>query len=230
MTQYFTKMIQSLLSNLSSSPELLQLDVETLGEMKKKLRSQGDSASQGSGNQVTDQEACFAITLEMCGFRYASPHVPITENGIYYIYQVNGTQRSIDFQAFVWEDGEKGKAINFDLKHTKSKTFFLNDGWFHENVIYIISWMRTSSEPAIFIGLGQDIPTEEEIALYQEICQIKKKFNTEYKGSSSFHCYIRFANRYDCNHFTTAYTEDRLARVLSFVDDEEDVEMDSDSL
>jgi hypothetical protein len=221
----FSKTIQALLSNLSSSPELLRRDIATLSEIKKKLHSQGDAASQGSGNQVTDQETCFAATLEESGFKYSSPKVPATEDGFYYIYQVNGTQRSIDFQAFDWAAGTKRRAINFDLKHTKNETFFLNDGWFHENIVYVVSWMRKTSEPrkkkvvepATFIALGQNIPTEEEAALYEELCEIKKKYNTDYKGSGSFHCYLRFANTYKCDRFTPEYSAECLSSVLSFV-------------
>lgn len=221
----FSKTIQAFLTRLSSSPELLRRDPVELTEIKKKLHSQGDSASQGSGNQVTDQETCFAATLEESGFKYASPKFPPTDDGFYYIYQVNGTQRSIDFQAYDWFSGAKRRSVNFDLKHTKTEVFFLNDGWFHENVVYVVSWMRKTSEhrkkkvvePATFIALGQNIPTEEEAALYEELCEIKKKYNTDYKGSGSFHCYLRFANTYKCDRFTPEYSAEALANVLTFV-------------
>jgi hypothetical protein len=221
----FSKTIQAFLTRLSSSPELLRRDPVELTEIKKKLHSQGDSASQGSGNQVTDQETCFAATLEESGFKYASPKFPPTDDGFYYIYQVNGTQRSIDFQAYDWFSGAKRRSVNFDLKHTKTEVFFLNDGWFHENVVYVVSWMRKTSEhrkkkvvePATFIALGQNIPTEEEAALYEELCEIKKKYNTDYKGSGSFHCYLRFANTYKCDRFTQEYSAEALANVLTFV-------------
>jgi hypothetical protein len=221
----FSKTIQAFLTSLSSNPDTLRRDISTLTEIKKKLHSQGDAASQGSGNQVTDQETCFAATLEEFGFKYSSSKVPPTEDGFYYIYQVNGTQRSIDFQAYEWVSGTKYKFVNFDLKHTKTDIFFLNDGWFHENVVYIISWMRRLSEPrkrkvtesATFIALGQEIPTEEEAALYTELCEIKKKYNTDYKGLGSFHCYIRFANTFKCDRFTPEYTTQCLSNVLRFV-------------
>jgi len=222
----FSKSIQAFLTQIGSSPDLLRRDISTLTDIKKKLHSQGDAASQGTGNQVTDQETCFATTLEENGFKYSSTNVPSTDDGFYYIYQVNGTQRSIDFQAFEWIDATKRNHVNFDLKHTKTETFFLNDGWFHENIIYIVSWMRKTSaarkkkvvEPSIFISLGQEIPTEEEAALYNELCEIKKKYNTEYKGAGSFHCYLRFANTYKCDRFTQEYTTECLTKVLTFVD------------
>jgi len=221
----FAKTIRTFLTQLSSTPEILRRDVAELQEIKKKLHSQGDAASQGSGNQVTDQETCFAAALESVGFQYSSPKVPAVADGFYYIYQVNGTQRSIDFQAYDWVSGAKRKSVNFDLKHTKTETFFLNDGWFHENIVYVVSWMRKTSEPrkkkvvepATFIALGQNIPTAEEAALYEELCEIKKKYNTDYKGSGSFHCYLRFANTYKCDRFTPEFTSESLAAVLNLV-------------
>jgi hypothetical protein len=225
MRPSFSKTIQAFLTRLNAAPEILHRDVSTLGEIKKKLHSQGDSASQGSGNQVTDQETCFAAALEEAGFKYSSPKIPAVNDGFYYIYQVNGTQRSIDFQAFDWAQGAKRRLVNFDLKHTKNDIFFLNDGWFHENIVYIVSWNRKISEPrkkkvveaATFIGLGQNIPTAEETALYNELCEIKKKYNTDYKGTGSFHCYIRFANTYKCERFTPEYTAESLEAVMEFV-------------
>jgi hypothetical protein len=221
----FSKTIQAFLTHLSSNPDVLRRDPAELTEIKKKLHSQGDAASQGSGNQVTDQETCFAAALESFGYKYSSSKVPPTDDGFYYIYQVNGTQRSIDFQAYDWFSGTKRRSVNFDLKHTKTDTFFLNDGWFHENIVYIVSWMRRISEPrkkkvvepAIFIALGQQIPTEEEAALYEELCEIKKKYNTDYKGSGSFHCYLRFANTYKCDRFTVEYTAECLTATLTAI-------------
>jgi hypothetical protein len=203
----FSKAIRNCLHSIKTNPMLLRAEPI---EIKKKLYTQGDIASQGTGNQVTNQEASFAEVLESHGFAYSSPKVPAVENGLYYIYQVNGTQQSIDFQAFELRDGDKKYFVNFDLKHTKNDVFFLNDGWFHENIVYIVSWMRKISEPrkkrvvepATFIGLGQDIYDEEEAGLYEKLCEIKKQCNSEYKGANSLHCYIRFANTYKCDKFT----------------------------
>ena len=222
----FSKTIQSFLSQLSKNPALLRREVAGLSDIKKRLYSQGDANSQGTGNQVTDQETCFAATLEECGFKYSSVIKPPAAAGLYYIYQVNGTQRSIDFQAYDWVDGMKRGMVNFDLKHTKTEIFFLNDGWFHENIVYVISWMRKTSAPrkkkvveaATFIALGQEIPTEEEVALYEELCAIKKKYNTDYKGAGSFHCYLRFANTYKCDRFTPEFTDECLTKTVRFVE------------
>lgn len=226
MATIFSKTIQTFLSQLSKNPALLRREIGSISSIKKLLHSQGDANSQGTGNQVTDQETCFAAALEEGGFKYSSVGQPPVEAGLYYIYQLNGTQRSIDFQAYDWVDGEKRSLLNFDLKHTKTETFFLNDGWFHENIVYVVSWMRKTSAPrkkkvveaATFIALGQEIPSEEEIALYEELCAIKKKYNTDYKGAGSFHCYLRFANTYKCYRFTPEFTEECLDKTAKFVE------------
>jgi len=215
-----SKIIQELLTRIAASPELLRGNTP---EVKKKLRTQGDSNSQGSGNQVTDQEACFAALLEESSILYYNNTQK--DDGFYYIYQLNGTQRAIDFQVFELIGGVKKFIYNFDLKHAKVDYFFLNDGWFHTNVIYIISWMRNLSEPhkkkvtqpSTFISLGQNIPTQNEIALHTQLCEIKKKYNTEYKGVESFRCYIRFANTYKCQRFTPDYSHTALQHVLTFL-------------
>ena len=236
MASTFSKTIQTFLSQLSKNPALLRRDVVTsLTSIKKRLHRQCDSNSYGTGNQVTGQEACFAAALEENGFKYSSVALPPVDKGLYYIYQLNGTQRSIDFQAYDWFDGTKRSSLNFDLKYTKTDTFFLNDGWFQENIVYVISWMRKALnsqgkmpvsrkkkvvEAATFIALGQEIPTDEEVALYKELCAIKKKYNTDYKGAGSFHCYLRFANTYKCDRFTPEFTDECLTKANAFIESE----------
>jgi hypothetical protein len=219
----FSKSIVRFLTALKTTPDLLRREPSSFAEIKNKLHAQGNVGSQGSGNQVTDQETCFAATLEEHGFQYSSSNVPAVEDGFYYIYQVNGTQRPIDFQVFHLYDSKKRRFVNFDLKHTKTDTFFLNDGWFHENIIYIVSWMRKISEPrkkkvtesAIYIGWGQNIPSKEETALFEKLCEIKRQCNTEYKGTGSFHCYLRFANTYKCDRFTPEFVEESFEKIIT---------------
>jgi len=214
-------MYKSVLDAIRANPLLLR---QSLPEIERKLQrhagkvvlAEGESsAAQGTGNKVTGQEASFAAVLENHGFVIQAKETEITVAGKYYYYQVNGSQKSIDFR-LVQHDGTKiVSSADFDLKHTVSDVFFLNDGWFHENVIYVVSWMRKTSEarkkrvvePATFIGLGQDIPTKEETALMEELLAIKKKYNTEFKGCGSLSTYIRFANRYTCARFTAEYTD-----------------------
>ena len=76
MASTFSKTIQTFLTQLSKNPALLRREIEPITTIKKRLHSQGDANSQGTGNQVTDQETCFAATLEESGFKYSSVIIP----------------------------------------------------------------------------------------------------------------------------------------------------------
>ena len=208
---------------IRSNPSILRQDIPA---MVAKLQSQAKADSQGTGNKVTAQEASFAAVLESNGvqFQPKDAEVPTTP-GYYYLYQVNGSQQSIDFQVFESDGKSIVRKVNLDLKHTSSDVFFLNDGWFSKDVIYIVTWNRRTSQPrkritsevATFIALGQDIPSVAENALMEELLTIKKKYNTEFKGVDSLCTYIRFANRYKCDRFTPEFTETCYAGVNTYI-------------
>jgi hypothetical protein len=190
---------------------------QDLPKMVAKLQSQANSESQGTGNKVTAQEASFASVLELNGIQFHPKDAPFPTNAsLYYLYQPNGSQRSIDFRIFECDGISEKTRIDIDLKHTISDIFFLNDGWFHKDVIYMITWNRRTSlprkkitsEPATFIGLGQDIPYEAETKMMNELIAIKKKINSEFKGVNSLCVGVRFANRYKCDRFTPEFTEE----------------------
>ncbi len=216
--------MNSLLTNvfaaIRNDPSLLRQKLPT---MIAKLHSQGNAEAQGTGNMPTPQEASFAAVLESHGVVF-QPHdaPPPTVPGFYYLYQVNGSQKSIDFRVFQSDGTKIVAAVDFDLKHTTGETFFLNDGWFHDNVVYIVTWNRKTSlkgkkkttEAATFIGLGQDIPTAEEAEGMKMIQALKKKMNTDYKKIGSLQIYVRFANQYSCARFTPEYTEALYANVV----------------
>ena len=184
-------------------------------EMVVKLQSQANPESQGTGNKVTDQEAAFAFIMETLGFHFQPKDHPLPTSGLHYLYQLNGSQKSIDFRVFQTEDGKIVRHVDLDLKHTTSDVFYLNDGWFHKDVIYVITWERRTSPPRItkksevatFIALGQDIPNAEETAMMNELIAMKNKSNTDVKGVGSLCTYVRFANRYKCERFTPEHTE-----------------------
>jgi hypothetical protein len=121
----------------------------------------------------------------------------------------------------------------------------LNDGWFHMDVIYIISWIRKISVPQTeqvsetpqkkkasakprmkkvdvidtFIGLGQDIPTERESAVYKRRRDVLKQLNSEKDDEpSNLVIYARSANQYKCaSRFTTEFSETCFTNVLAFL-------------
>lgn len=221
--QAFINSVKNVLQLIYNNPKLLK---KTDASMKTKLQAQGKEDSQGTGNQVTPQEVSFAMALEENGFKFISKakkndHISYIkknniDNGHYYIYQVNGNQASIDFATLLIENKEIISQYNFDLKHTTSKTFYLNDGWFHKDIIYIVTWSPKKNEVKSFIGLGQQIPTKEEQEEMEELIEFKKK-NSDKKKVGSLFTYIRFANRYSCEKFDDAYTKDNFEKVIEFI-------------
>lgn len=219
----FRSIIQTLIDNFHASAELLKRTDATISS---KLRSQGKTGSQGTGNQITDQEAAFAIHLEKLGFKFIpkpkkNDHlVYITKNnladGYYYIYQVNGSQRSIDFGLLLVINKKVEDAIYFDLKHTSNTQFYLNDGWFEKDVIYVISW-NNGKVDKIFIGLGQNIPTTEECEMMDQIIKLKKQENSKKNKVGSLSITLRFANRYSCGRFDDTFTQQSYESVKEFL-------------
>jgi hypothetical protein len=233
--------VQRVFSVLRTTPSILRqvlpdMEAKLQGSMGRGHSSAADIIAQGTGNKVTAQEASFASVLESHGFVFqpkgtvsttaSAAVVAATAHTLFYNYQVNGSQKSIDFRVFETDrSGTVLAKIDLDLKHTSTDVFFLNDGWFHKDVVYVVTWNRRTSEfrkkitsePATFIGLGQDMYTPEEAAMMDELLTIKHKYNTEFKGVGSLCTYIRFANRYKCDKMTPEFTEACFAKVLSLL-------------
>jgi hypothetical protein len=175
--------------------------------------------AQNSGNAPTPQEACFADLVEKHGFMFLSKDATAApEDGLYYIYQLKGSQREGDFYLREYKNGQVVIENVFDLKHTQTKTFYLNDGWFKEGIVYIVSWNKgTKKKPnhTVYIAFGEDIPSEEEKAYMTELIAFKVAKNTGEKKIGSLKPYIRFANQYTCERFTDETTKEHLEKVLA---------------
>ena len=216
----FLLMNRRLLTALQATPAFLK---EKKPEILTKLQAQGQQIAQSTGNKVTEQEAAFAGVLESNGFIFLpkqkkNDHLSALPNdGIYYIYQANGSQASIDFQTLLIEGTVIKAAVSYDLKHTTSKQFYLNDGWFQKDVIYIVTWSPKKSDVKAFIGLGQDIPTEAELTFMTALQALKKNTNDTNKKVDSLRPYVRFANQYSCEKFTDDYTRDCFEKVTAFL-------------
>lgn len=219
----FRLSILNVLNEIITDPSTLK---KNDSKMKALLRSQGNVNSQGTGNQVTPQEASFALLLEKYEFKFISKpkkndHVSYiqkndTKDGIYYIYQSNGTQKPIDFAVFLVIDKMIIEQFDIDLKHTSSNIFYLNDGWFHKDIIYIVTWSCKKVVKS-FIGLGQNIPTKEENDEMNQLLKFKKEKNSGNKKIGSLNIYIRFANRYSCDRFTDEYSNENYNNVKTFI-------------
>jgi hypothetical protein len=205
--------LTSTLNIIRANPSILRQNIPA---MVAKLQSQAKSDSQGTGNKVTAQEASFANIMESNGIRFQPKDTKLpTAPGYYYLYQANGSQQSIDFRVFEFDGKAVVRKVDLDLKHTSKDVFYLNDGWFIHDVIYVVTWnrrtsqprKRITSEPATFIALGQNIPSAAEHAMIAELLAVKKKYNADFKCVDSLCPYIRFANRYKCDRFTPEFTE-----------------------
>lgn len=219
----FFDIVRDILSEINKDPTILQKDDET---MKKKLRAQGKKNSQGTGNAVTAQEASFAVLLETHGFQFIpktkkGEHIKYIKknnlsDGNYYIYQVNGSQQSIDFGIILVRSKEIVKQINIDLKHSENSIIFLNDGWFNDDILYIVTW-NDKVKTQTFIGLGQHIRTEEDNEIMNILLKFKKEKNSETKKNRFLIPYIRFANRYSCEQFTEDFTIENFNKVKEYL-------------
>jgi hypothetical protein len=217
MSVMYGEIVRSAFQTISETPDLLE---RKLPEMVAFLQRQGNMEAQGTGNKVTDQEACFADVISKRGFQFLAKDAPSPDSGLHYLYQVNGSQQEGDFALLEYEGGVMKEKIIVDLKHTNGKIFYLNDGWFQKGVYYIVSWNAgTPKKPVLrtHIALGEDIPSAEEQAFMAELIAFKRAKNTDTKKVGSLRPYIRFANQYSCERFTPEVAEAHLANVLKSI-------------
>ena len=209
------------LTHMRTSPECLKLSQSgVMATLDNYLKTDG----QGSANKATNQEACIASVLESYGFVLAArKSIPETD-GIYYWYQGQGSQKKGDFTVFEIEDGEMVRSVIIDAKHTNTSTFYLNDGWFDDNTVYIISYKQTKKRwgntlNMCVIGLGQDIPTESDKRVMAHIIAVKKELNNSKKtlGATFLQIVFRFANKYSCNQFQPEFNEQLFQKTLSWI-------------
>jgi len=213
----FHDTVYSILQSVSSDPGLLK---RSLPGMVDFLWRQGNADAQGTGNKVTDQEASFADLLTQRGFQFLAKGAPAPSSGLYYLYQLKGSQAGGDFGLREYKDNKPMKEVIIDLKHTLSKIFYLNDGWFENDVIYIISWNSgTAGKPVLktHIALGQNIPTGEENTFMATLKKMRSTTNSDNKRVGSLIPYVRFANKYSCERFTSDTAAAHLTAVLASI-------------
>lgn len=205
----------ALVRSLVADPSLLKRAPAATMAM---LQTQGREGAQGTGNKVTEQEGSFADIATAHGFSFLAKDAPAPSSGLHYLYQMKGSQQPGDFGLQEYADGKVIHSLVLDLKHTLSKSFYLNDGWFHDDVVYVISHNTGTAKYPVFkthVALGQDIPTEEEQAFMKEMIAFKVDKNSETKKVGSLRPYVRFANQYSCERFTSEVAAASLERVIS---------------
>lgn len=194
-------MIRYILTCIKTTPKLLRQDFP---DVKNLLKI-------GKGNKPQEQEICFAKLLLDYNFKMLlKDEHPIAEPHFY--YQPSGTQRSPDFKVFY-----NGKNYKFDLKSTKGKTFYWNDGWYENDNIYIINYVLKKSDQ-IYIGLGQYSYSEEENTAIIERRRIIKQLNALDKKVGNLRLYSRQANQYSCDRFTDEFSNKNFQDVIKFLE------------
>ena len=219
-------------NKLHEHPESLEKDhpaMKTeLDTMKHNAINEGEEEEedvpegQGSANKASSQEACFAVEARDTGFKFLRPGVTPTD-GLWFAYQLGGSQAKLDFQ-LLSVSGDKIDKVNVDLKHSNNTTIKLNDGWFWEDTIYIISFTRGpgrkkggAKKQVCLVANGSDIATPERTAMRTTFVEAMNKIKTEFKGDGIYKPYPRKADSYSCNEFTDEFVKDRLTKTLAWL-------------
>lgn len=202
-------MISEFLSKIFNEPSKLRVKYP---DVVNDLRC---GTGQGTGNVPTFQEAAFAVELKKSGFKALTAQDVPMDDGCYYKYQPNGTQRSIDF-LLIEKKGETTLTVPVDLKQTNSKTFYWNDGWFEDDVLYVISFVD-KKKPCVYIGYGKNSYTEDENMAITNRRETIKQLNSCEGCVGNLRLYSRQANQYKCDRFTSEFCEARFSGVLQTV-------------
>ena len=199
-----SKKFVPIIKHLTNNPLLLK---KKCPDMIKLLQSQGNPEAEGTGNKVTNHEAAFATKLEEYGFTLLPKNkknehlLNLPTEGYYYIYQANGAQASIDFEVMYINDKIIKESYKVDCKHSTSQTLMLNDGWFEDDVLYVITW-TSKKEVKFFIGNGSLLTTEEERKCMKEIRQKRAELNSVKMNTGKLIVRWRCANQYSMKEFT----------------------------
>jgi hypothetical protein len=185
-------------------------------EMVAALQAYIKSDGQGTGNKVSEHEACIALVLEDKGFVRAPRGTTPTIDGLWYWYQLQGSQQAGDFLVFEVKDGVKRAERILDAKHSNGVSIYLNDGTFEPGTIYIVSFTRCLDkikgqrkkprEQVCFIGLGEDVFTEKDREVMVTWRAALRAMNAADTDTDHLRVYARSANQYSCGRFTPEFT------------------------
>jgi hypothetical protein len=208
----FSPVIKSIMAN----PLILK---SVYPEVIKRLQTQGNADSQGTGNKVTPHEAAFAVLLETSGFTWIPKNkkndhlkdLPVT--GFYYIYQANGSQAAVDFEVFSVEASTITESYKIDCKQSNSETIMLNDGWFDKDTLYVMTW---TSKKVIknMVAFGDTFITKEDDEMYKDTRRIIAELNSKPKKGINFLRYFRCANQFGMKSFNDTFVQSCVAKSI----------------
>lgn len=202
----------SALAHMRTNPQVLEQKPYT---MVAALQAYIGSDGQGTGNKVSEHEACIALVLEEKGFIRAPRGTTPATDGLWYWYQLQGSQQAGDFLVFEVKDGVKRAERILDAKHSNGVSIYLNDGTFEPGTIYIVSFTRCLDrikgqrkkprEQVCFIGLGEDIFTEKDREVMVAWRSALRAMNAAGADTDHLRVYARSANQYSCGRFTPEF-------------------------
>jgi hypothetical protein len=203
----------SALAHMRAHPQdLEQNPTAMVAALQASLRTDG----QGTGNKATAHEACIAVVLESAGFTRVPRGTTPTTDGLYYWYQLQGTQASGDFLVFEVSGGLKRREQILDAKHSNGVSIYLNDGTFEPGTLYIVSFTRCLDrvpgqrkkprEQVCLLALGESIFTDKDRDAMTKWRAALRAMNAEATDTDHLRLYARSANQYDCRRFTPDFT------------------------
>jgi hypothetical protein len=212
----------SALAHMRNTPQDLE---RKPSKMVATLQAYIGSDGQGTGNKVSEHEACIALVLEENGFTRALRGTTPTTDGLWYWYQLQGSQQAGDFLVFEVKGGIKRTERILDAKHSNGVSIYLNDGTFELGSIYIVSFTRCLDrikgqrkkprEQVCFISLGEDILSEKDRAVIASWRATLRAMNASGSDTDHLRLYARSANQYDCKRFSTEFTKECWEKTLS---------------
>lgn len=207
--------LTSALAFMRTNPQELE---KKPAEMIAILQASVGTDGQGTGNKVSEHEACIAVVLERHGFVRAPRGTIPTTDGSWYWYQLQGTQQSGDFLVFEVRGGVKVSEWILDAKHSNGMSIYLNDGTFEKGSIYIASFTRCLDhikgqrkkprENVCFIGLGHDVMTDKDREAMTRWKAALRAMNDVANDTDHLRLYARSANQYNCKRFSTDFTSE----------------------
>lgn len=147
---------------------------------------------------TSTQEKTVPLILHQHNIKTIPTDNKIIPHKRYYIQHINGSQKTPDLTIISFdEDNHPYGRIDIELKSSKTNRIMMNDGFFKSSTIYIIKYVY-NKKPSTMIAFGSDIPTEQEISMYNQVRDDLKSLRFKYKdvGTNNFGIYPRLANFY----------------------------------
>ena len=146
-------------------------------------------------------EIAFMFILEENGFCNDS------KSELAYVYQPNGLQKTPDFRLIKYTDNIITESLDIEMKGSKSKNIYLNDGTFEDNIIYIITFIEQKKYNCL-IAYGRDILTDKDRECLKKRRELIREVNDGIKQETDFlKLYLRSANTYSCKQFTCDFID-----------------------